>query len=252
MFGRGSLSVAVLGVAACRTTGGSDPDSTTTQTPPTSVPVETTTTAPGTTTSSAPPTDEPTREWARVDLGFVSAYVIVRAGEAAVIDTGTQGSADAIEAVLSQLGSRWEDLSHVILTHSHGDHIGSLDAVLTSASAAVAYAGAADIPAISSPRPVGAVDDGDSVFDLQVIATPGHTPGHISLLDPTLRVLFAGDAINGDNGNVAGPNPQFTPDMDTAFRSVEVLAALDYDAILFGHGEPATEDAVAQVAALTG
>lgn len=252
MFGRGSLSVAVLGVAACRTTGESDPNPTTTQTPPTSTPVETATTAPETTTSSGPPTDAATREWARVDLGFVSAYVVVRAGEAAVIDTGTQGSADAIESVLAQLGSRWEDLAHVILTHSHPDHIGSLEAVLTSATDAVAYAGSADIPAISSPRQVEAVDDGDSIFDLQVIATPGHTPGHISLLDPTLRVLFAGDAINGDNGSVAGPNPQFTPDMDTAFQSVDVLAALDYDTILFGHGDPTTEDAVAQVAALSG
>lgn len=252
MFGRGSLSVAVLGVAACRTTGEPDPNPTTTQTPPTSTPIETTTTAPESTTSSAAPSNGATSEWARVDLGFVSAYIVVRAGEAAVIDTGTQGSAEAIESVLMQLGSRWEDLSHVILTHSHGDHIGSLDAVLSSADAAVVYAGVADIPAISSPRPLEAVDDGDSVFDLRVIATPGHTPGHISLLDPTLRVLFAGDAINGDNGAVAGPNPQFTPDMDTAFRSVDVLATLDYDTIVFGHGEPTTEDAVAQVAALTG
>ena len=63
--------------------------------------------------------------WSRVNLGFVSAYVLVRAGEAAIVDTGVAGSAGAIEASLTGLGLGWAAVGHLILTHHHGDHIGS-------------------------------------------------------------------------------------------------------------------------------
>ncbi len=91
--------------------------------------------------------------------------------------------------------------------------------------------------------------DGDSVFGLDVIATPGHTPGHICLLD-TSGVLVAGDALTGGNGGVDGPNPQFTPDMETATQSVVKLAGLEFDVVYFGHGEPVTAGADQAVAEL--
>jgi glyoxylase-like metal-dependent hydrolase (beta-lactamase superfamily II) len=76
------------------------------------------------------------------------------------------------------------------------------------------------------------------VFGLQVVATPGHTPGHISVFDPGAKVLVTGDAINGTAEGVSGPNPQYTADMATAKASVKKLAGLSFDAILFGHGDP--------------
>ncbi|MDX1658857.1 MAG: MBL fold metallo-hydrolase [Nitriliruptorales bacterium] len=188
--------------------------------------------------------------WGRVDLGFVSAYVVVRAGQAVVIDTGVEGNEGEVERVLSEMGLGWPDVSHVILTHKHPDHVGSLPAVLEAAADAEAYAGEADIPAIEAPRPVGAVGDGDTVIDLEIVATPGHTPGHISVIDPGTSTLFAGDALNGDSGRVVGPNPQFTEDMDQAWRSVTKLGGLTYDTVVFGHGEPVAGDASSQVAAL--
>lgn len=173
----------------------------------------------------------------QVPLGFVSAYVLVRGGEAMVVDTGVAGSDPAIGAVLDELGVGWGGVGHVVLTHSHPDHVGSIGEVAALAADAVLYAGAADISAVSAPRGLTAVGDGEMVFGTRVIATPGHTPGHISLFEPGLGAVFAGDAINNVDGVLTGPNPQFSADMETAIASAGVLAALFPETVYFGHGE---------------
>lgn len=246
---RGSTAVFILGITACATDERTSAPSTTTTasgTDPASTPATSSTTAPET----AVPFAADPGAWARVDLGFVSAYVVVRSGEAAVIDTGTGGSEAAIQQVLAAEGSAWADVSHVFLTHSHGDHVGSLDAVMRSAANATAFAGAPDIGAMSSPREIVPVDDGEVRFGLEVVATPGHTPGHIALLDAALGVLFAGDALTGADGDAAGPNPDFTPDMATAEDSVRRIAALQFEHVVFGHGEPVIGGASARVSEL--
>ena len=244
-LGRGSVAVFVLGVAACATDAeepGAAEEGTGPETPATGATDATTGTTTGATTSGAG-----RARWVRVNLGFVSAYVVVRGGEGAVIDTGVEESEERIGQVLEEAGSRWDDVSHVFVTHSHPDHMGSLAAVMGLAAGAEAFAGAADIPAMSSPRPVTGVADGDTRFGLDVIATPGHTPGHISLLDRSLDVLFAGDAMNGVDGGVAGANPEFTADMAMADESVRKLAGFTFDDIVFGHGEPVRGEASTQV-----
>lgn len=189
--------------------------------------------------------------WHRVDLGFVSAFAVVRAGEAAVVDTGTEGSAGDIAAVLEAAGAAWSEVGHVVLTHRHPDHVGSLPAVLERAPDAAAYAGAGDIPHISAPRELTAVGDGDTVLDLEIVETPGHTPGHISVLDPSGDgVLVAGDALTSADGRVTGPDPEFTDDMARAGASVSKLARLDFDTVLVGHGPPVEGGARDQVARL--
>jgi glyoxylase-like metal-dependent hydrolase (beta-lactamase superfamily II) len=201
-------------------------------------------------TSEATERGVASEEWRRVNLGFVSAYVFVRAGEAALIDAGTSGSASQVASTLGDLGLDWADLSTIVLTHHHGDHVGSLPAIMEAAPDAIAYAGAEDIPNISSPRPISAVADGDTVFGLAVIATPGHTPGHISILDPDGSVLVAGDAVIGENGGVVGPSAQFTADLETAHSSVAKLGGLEYEIVYFGHGEPVTSGGSDQIAGL--
>lgn len=266
-LGRGTLFVAGFGLlAAC---GGDDDDSasaspgpastSTPTSPPTSEP---TSTSEAMATPTVTPTAMATRtgdgsgsaagavEWERVNLGFVSAYVLVRNGEAALVDTGTPGSEGTIEATLEAAGAGWSDLGHVIVTHSHGDHQGSLTAVLNAAPEAVSYAGAADIPAIMSPRSILAVGNGDRVFGLDVIETPGHTPGHISLLDAVGGLLVAGDALNGADGGVIGPNEQFSSDHASALASVGTLAGFEYETVVFGHGEPVVANASSLVTEL--
>ena len=243
-LGRGTLALAVLGLAACSETGQPDTVSTTSA----ATEPESTTAPPESSTTQAPTTSAVT--WQRVNLGFVSAYVVVHQGEAAIVDTGVAGSESAIEDGLRSLGLDWNAVGHVILTHRHDDHQGSLPAVLAAAAGATGYAGAKDLAAIRSPRPLMAVGDGDKVFDLEVIETPGHTPGHISVLSADASLLIAGDALNGDNGGVAGANPRFSSDMAVANLSVKKLAGYRFDTVVFGHGEPVESDVTALVAEL--
>ncbi len=179
--------------------------------------------------------------WSRVDLGFVSAYVLVRGGEAAVVDTGVEGSADAIGDVLEEAGPGWDGVRHVVLTHKHADHAGSASEVLSRCDRATGYVGEADLDAVDVEdlRPL---TDGDEVFGLRVVGTPGHTPGHMAVFDPHTRVLVAGDALNSSD-RLTGADPGFSEDMDAAGASVRRLAALAPDTVLVGHGPPVTEGA---------
>jgi glyoxylase-like metal-dependent hydrolase (beta-lactamase superfamily II) len=181
-----------------------------------------------------------------VDLGFVSAYVLVRGGEAAVVDTGVGGSADQIGAVLDDAGPGWAGVRHVVLTHKHPDHVGSLGDVADRAAAAKLYAGAPDVSAIDAPRRLRTVADGDEVFGLQVVTSPGHTAGHVAVFDADSGVLVAGDALGNTDG-LAGSNPQFTEDDAAAADSVRKLAALRPRVILVGHGPPVERSAAAQL-----
>jgi glyoxylase-like metal-dependent hydrolase (beta-lactamase superfamily II) len=235
-LGWGGVAVAVL--AGCSTPTPSNP--TPTAPPPT-------TTSPGTTSSSATAATTAAggqMTWSRANLGFVSAYVLVRGTQAAVVDTGVAGSADAIGSALQSAGSSWDAVTDLVLTHHHGDHAGSLAEVAARATKATVHAGAADIGQMTSPRTIVAAADGAEIFGLQVVATPGHTLGHISVLDRATRVLVAGDALNNSAG-LTGSSPRNTADADQAKASVKKLAALDLAGILFGHGEPITADASA-------
>ena len=192
----------------------------------------------------------PALTWERVNLGFVSAYVLVRGNTAAVVDTGVAGSERQIGQTLVDLGLNWGDVDHVVLTHLHPDHAGSVGPVMDSATSATAYAGEADIASIDAPRAITAVGDGDDVFGMQVISTPGHTLGHISILDAETGLLVVGDAMNRTVGPLAGSNPERTADASAAVASVEKLAGLDFDTAVFGHGDPIEGGAQAEVAAL--
>ncbi|MFV1999601.1 MAG: MBL fold metallo-hydrolase [Acidimicrobiia bacterium] len=258
--GTGALGVAIFGVvaAACSSdepaSSSTSPSTTagavaTTTTAAAVGATTTTTTATVVTTTSAPVTELVTSK--RVNLDFVSAYIIDRGDGLVVVDTGVGGSAAAINAVIEEYGKSWNDVGYLIATHDHPDHVGSFNAVLNLATGADVFAGDPDAPGIAADRPITPLLDGDIVNGIQIVATPGHTPGSISLLDPDVG-LFAGDAMQGANGTAIGPNPRFTPDLPTAFESVKKLATFTYEQAFFGHGEPVlvgASDAVRTLAA---
>src|SRR4029453_9769549 len=106
---------------------------------------------------SGPATVADELAWARVNLGFGSAYVLVRGREAAVVDTGVGGSAEAIGAVLDDAGPGWAGVRHVVLTHKHPDHVGSLSDVVDRTPRATVYIGAEDLAEVQAPRPITAL-----------------------------------------------------------------------------------------------
>ena len=241
-LGRGAFALAVVTVAGCApTVVSSSKPSASAASGPSAAPSE----------SPSPPTSAGARVyWERVNLGFVSAYILSRDGAAVIIDTGVAGSADAIEQSLNAVGHDWSAVSHLILTHYHGDHTGSVADVLERAAGAMGYAGAEDVPFIPDPRPLTEVTDGDEVFGLTIVGTPGHTPGSISVLDPASGLLVAGDAIGTNGGKPTLPGDQFTEDMDLAKQSIVKLGGLTFETLLVGHGDPIEGGASAAVAAL--
>jgi glyoxylase-like metal-dependent hydrolase (beta-lactamase superfamily II) len=186
----------------------------------------------------------------RVIMDFVSAYVLVRGQEVALVDTGLPNNGARFGEVIRTAGLGWGAVGHVILTHHHNDHVGSTGEVLAAASKAVVYAGAADIPQIKTPSTIKPVADGEEVFGLRIIATPGHTPGHICVLDPVGGLLVVGDAMGNRERTLTGPNPQYTVDMAQAHQSIKKLAGLKFEKAMFGHGEPLEQGAAAAVAKL--
>lgn len=260
-MGRGTLAVAILGVGvvACS----SDSEGSTSAPTTAGGPGTSTTGGSGTSTTRGDGTSTTTTEaetppaatgavsWERVILGNVSAYLLARGTEVAIVDTGNPGSAPVIEQSLSTIGLGWSNVGHVILTHLHADHIGSLGPVMDSASVADGYAGEADISAMSaSPRPIIAIGDDDQVFGLDIIETPGHTAGHISVLDSVGGLLVAGDALFGEGGGVVGSLPDFTADLTQADVSVKKIAGFQFETVVFGHGDPIVGGADAAVASL--
>ena len=193
-LGRGTIALAVVGIAGCapadRPSGAASSPAPATSADPSATPA-----APPRSASASATGRDGGITWERVNLGFVSAYLLARAGEAALVDTGLPGSEGDIAMALERIGLTWDAVGHVIVTHGHGDHAGSLAAVLTAAPDATGYAGAEDISSMTSPRPLVAVADGDVVFGLRIVATPGHTPGHIVVLDEVGGILVAGDAL---------------------------------------------------------
>lgn len=193
----------------------------------------------------------PPANYNQVNLGFVNAYVLVRGNEVAVVDTGVAGSAGKIEEVIKTAGRAWGDVRHVILTHYHPDHAGSMDAVMAAATGATAYAGPLDIPQIKVAVPLQGVTDGQDIFGLQVVYTPGHTAGHISIYDSAGSALITGDALANSGGLLTGANPQFSADMAAANESVKKLAQLSFEKAYFMHGdtiEAGASKAIAELA----
>lgn len=230
--GSGVLGVTVLNTLTGCTDAQPTPDAAAT----------TATTGPSSSAAAPAADGNVTGDWRRVDLDFVSVYLLIRGGEVAVVDTGNPGSATAVEDVLKAAGLGWGAVKHVILTHQHQDHAGGL-AEIAPLVGATLYAGTADVAGIGAAgKSLTGVKDGDEVFGLQMIGTPGHTLGHVSIFEPGTGVLVAGDALRNQNV-LEGSAPQYTADAAQAAASVKKLAALDVRAILPGHGKPITSGA---------
>jgi len=77
----------------------------------------------------------------------------------------------------------------------------------------------------------------------QIVHTPGHTPGHICLYLPTRSLLIAGDLMRYEQGQIGGPIPEFTANLEEAKESLRRVAGLTFEAMYGYHGSFLTERA---------
>ena len=196
-------------------------------------------------------------------FGVMNSYLVKEEDGFTVIDTGMAGMEKMIIETAKQQG---QPIKRVVLTHAHSDHILGLDslkkalpevAVIASEQSTRFIAGdmslepgqanvplKGDFPKVET-RPTKTVKDNDTIGSLKVVATPGHTPGHISFYDERDGSLIAGDAFQTLGGiAVSGvirwlfPLPAFaTWHKPTAAQSAEKLLALNPRRLAPGHGK---------------
>ena len=212
-------------------------------------------------------------------LRWINAFLVGEEDGLTLVDTLIPGSAKRILAQAEALGA---PIVRIVLTHAHGDHIGALDKlvaelgpgveVLVSARDAKLLAkDATNEPGEPSDakvlpggapgtktKPTRTVAHGDRIGSLEVVASPGHTPGHIALLDTRDRTLIAGDAYANlrevattAKGAPGMPIPAaFTWHRPTALQSARALRALDPARMAFGHGKTVEAPGAAMDAAI--
>jgi glyoxylase-like metal-dependent hydrolase (beta-lactamase superfamily II) len=209
-------------------------------------------------------------------LHFVNAYLVPEDDGLTLVDTMLPRSAKTILAAAESLGA---PIRRIALTHAHGDHIGSLDAlagelpgieVLISERDARLLAKDMSLDPGEPPSklrgsypgartgPTRMLAPGDRVGSLEVVAAPGHTPGHVAFLDTRDRTLLCGDAYStlGGVATCAKANPRFplaalaTWDRPTALQTARELRALDPARLAPGHGGVVEAPGVAMEAAI--
>jgi glyoxylase-like metal-dependent hydrolase (beta-lactamase superfamily II) len=192
----------------------------------------------------------------------VNCYLVREGDGLTLIDTTIGGSTRAILAAAERMGA---PIVRVALTHAHGDHAGSLDdlhaalpqaEILVPAREARFLAGDLSLDPgetqgvlkgnwkKSSTQPNRLLQGGDRVGSLEVIASPGHTPGHVAFLDTRDRSLIAGDAFQTRGGiAVAGVVRPFFPfpamgtwHKLTALTSARALRSVEPRLLAVGHG----------------
>ncbi|WP_321505364.1 MBL fold metallo-hydrolase [uncultured Methanoregula sp.] len=176
---------------------------------------------------------------------FVYSYIIA-CETITLIDTGVAGCETRIFEYIRSIGRDPREISLIILTHSHPDHIGAALAIrdatgCTIAAHAAERAWIEDVVRQNRERPVPGFDtlvggpvpldfeleggctidiDGTSGYEIQVIHTPGHSEGSISLFMQGEGALFSGDAIP-----VAGDLPVYD-DAGQSVRSIRLLRSI--------------------------
>lgn len=208
--------------------------------------------------------------WEIEEIGStVHCYMWEWQGKISLIDCGMPKDGKTILSALVDHGNPVHSVDRILITHVDMDHTGGLPTVKKATGASV-VCHAVEKQAMEHPNrrkitsvaisatmsmigifppfrqkpsmpDVLVIDEQELPEGFTVIHTPGHTPGHISLLHRKSRLLIAGDALNNRGGKLQEPPAIFTPDRDAARRSILKLAKKygdDFETVVFGHGPP--------------
>jgi glyoxylase-like metal-dependent hydrolase (beta-lactamase superfamily II) len=203
-------------------------------------------------------------------LGFVNAYLVREEDGFTLVDTTMPKTGDALLAAARDADA---PIRRIALTHGHGDHVGSLDELKGKLGDAVSvlmpeldariHAG----EQVGQGKPKGSwptlatvpdvrLGPGDRVGSLEVVPSPGHTPGHVAFLDTRDRTLIAGDVFT-TFGSVQVSDHFYwrfplaamaTNDKAQDLASARALRGLEPSLLVVGHG-PAVRDPGARMAA---
>jgi glyoxylase-like metal-dependent hydrolase (beta-lactamase superfamily II) len=174
-------------------------------------------------------------DWLMWDTGYPDAVADKPLANA----IGTATRARKLASSLAELGVTPQDIKYLAVSHTHGDHVGNVDlfptATLLIQKPEVDWAFAAGkTPPFKADRPMRQLSGDLDVFgdgSATIIATPGHTPGHQSLLvhlPKTGWILLSGDAAhfkdNWDNRRVASMNTSAAETQASFARIAGLLA----------------------------
>lgn len=193
-----------------------------------------------------------------------------------LVDCGFTGCFDQLQGALNQHNLTVKQLTGLVLTHHDHDHMGTAaqlkqenpQLTIYASKKEAAYISAAEKPVRLSqaeqlqeslpadqqafglmfiemlrkvkPIHVDAILSDNQLLPwcggTRVLATYGHTPGHISLFIEADSAVIVGDALSVENGKLAIANPQFTLDMKEAERSMSRLLSLNAKSYYCYHG----------------
>lgn len=222
-------------------------------------------------------TNDSARQSTRISrFGAVNAYLVREDDGLTLIDTAVPGSAKAIRRAAAELGM---PIRRIVLTHAHGDHVGSADALVAALGDVELLVSSRDARLLKKDRtmdpgepadklrgsypgidsePTRTFEPGERIGSLEVVASPGHTPGHVALADERDGTIYCGDTFStlGGVATTARVNPRFpfpglaTWHRPTVVASAEALRDREPRRLAPGHGAVVTDPGPAMDAAI--